>query len=134
MPFSVTTRRDVVTFRFSGFVTVVEFLGGAMALNAHEDFESIRYIVNDFLDIDGHEIDTASVLEALAVNSIGAKRTNPDIRVVVVTEDDRIIAMAKAMSAQPYDDAHEVRHFPTMSAAQVWMATQPLRTTFPPRD
>src|SRR5664279_201278 len=89
-----------VVIRFLGSVTGIEFVKAAQEICGEPNFDGLRYIVYDFTKFTDHSIGDAAI-EEVATLRIGARMTNPNIRVVLVTTDDRAAALARAMNADP---------------------------------
>jgi len=123
MPYLHLWERHGVVKRFTGFVSGTEFVESAQEIAADERFESLRFIINDFLSAEGHGID-ASALENIAVIRFGSMLTNPNIRVLVVTTHTEFTVLAEAAKAPALDGSHEARAFPTMALAREWLAKQ----------
>ena len=70
-----TWGEHVATTRFQGFVNPADFLRCANGLAADPSFESMDFLVADFIDITGHAIDMASVRDDLAAQALGARRS-----------------------------------------------------------
>jgi len=129
MPHDNTWEPHGVVKRFHGFVTAREFVDSAAEIAADPRFDDLHYVINDFLQIDGHDIDAAA-LEEIAVIRFGAMASNPNIRVLLLTADEKSIALARATLAPPLDGSYETRAFPSLEAARDWLSRQaPLEET-----
>lgn len=121
MPHTFSWEPHVATVRFEGFVSGEEFLAGARALGADPRFDDPRYVVNDFTAITGHAIDAPELMEDLGAISIGSRATNPQLRVLIVTTDERIRRLAAGMSSPPYDDSHAKHVFEAPADLHGWL-------------
>ena len=130
MPCELIWEADRVTARFEGVVSTREFLGGALSVNADCRFDALRYIINDFTAIAGHELDLAQVSEDLAVAAVGAMMTNPKIRVVIVTTDAALIALDELLHSPAFACPHESYVFPTLASAHAWLREQQAEALF----
>jgi hypothetical protein len=54
--------------------------------------------------------------------------SNPNIRVLLVTTDHRLAALAGTMNTEPFTGTHEIEVFATMAAAREWLLQQPVLT------
>jgi hypothetical protein len=65
------------------------------------------------------------VLDEIALTSIGAMLTNPDICLLIVGGDERIATLAAAATTDSRAGGYDVRMFPSMAAARAWLSGQP---------
>ena len=121
----VTTwnERDATT-RFKGFVDADDFIRCAFELTADPRFDTMSFFVADFLDIDGHAIDVASVRDDLAAQAMGGRITNRRYKIVVVNSDEAINAFTDKMRAVYGEEGPQIFTFTTREAAQTWMDSQ----------
>ena len=124
MPYENCWERHGVVKHFSGFVTADEFVRSAEAIAAHPDFDRVTYIVNDFTGSDGHGID-GDALERIAVIRFGSMSTNRKIRVLVVSTDPRVTALADAVKVAPLIGSQVTVAVPDMDRARLWLLEHP---------
>lgn len=85
-------------------------------------FDSLRYVINDFLGIDGVLIEQfpPELIDEIAATDMAAFTTNPNIRIAVVAVDPDVLALA-----QSYIDselrAYPTRLFHTLADARAWL-------------
>jgi hypothetical protein len=70
--------------------------------------------------IEGHRIDVRA-LESVVVQSNGASKSNPYVRVAVVTTDSRIVALSNAMKGSPCDASYETSVHAALAQARKWL-------------
>lgn len=123
MPYEITREPRGAYKRFWGIVTPAEFLESVR--NFHNDpyFETIRYTINDFTETESFVMADTHIDDTAAIN-LGSSYTNPRIKVLAVTTDPIIIAMAKK-----YDQLNQ--HAPilicaTLQEAREWLQQQSL--------
>ncbi|MBI4692462.1 MAG: hypothetical protein HY749_00385 [Gammaproteobacteria bacterium] len=121
MPHSFTWEPHVATVRFTGFVSGAEFIAGARTLGADPRFDTLYYVVNDFSAVTDHAIDGPDILEELGAISLGSRWTNPRLRVLVVTTDERIRRFAEALSSAPYEETHAKHVFESCFELDEWL-------------
>ena len=109
---------------FSGHVGGAEFVTSAQEVAAYPDFDSLQFIICDFSACDGHSIDQAA-LEEIAAIRLGSMWTNPNIRVVVVSSDERFTWLATAAKQPPLTGTQLTVAFATMDEAMEWVRRQP---------
>lgn len=115
--------RDATT-RFQGFVNGEDLLRSAFELTADPRFDATAFFVADFLDISGHAIDAAPVRDDLAAQAMGARVTNMRYQIVVVTDDDGILAFTDKMRTLYANGGPQIFVFETREAAACWMDEQ----------
>lgn len=129
MPHTNTWESHGVVKCFQGFVSAEEFIASVEEVAADRHFDDLRYIINDFLAIDDHNID-ARVCEPIAAVRFGSMQTNPNFRVVVLTAEPRLLALVDAVNQPPLRGSHETRAFADMASAREWLAKQPRQELF----
>lgn len=123
MPHTNTWDRGVVIKRFWGFLSGDELARSAEEIAADQGFDDLRFIVNDFREVDGHSID-AEAMERIAVTRFGSMATNPAIRVVVVSSDPALAALADLANSPVLLGSQETVAFENMGLAREWMIAQ----------
>ena len=125
MPFEVTWTGRGYYKRVYGAVSATDFLQSITTVQNHPDFDSLRYGVNDFLDVTAIDIKPSDI-DLYAATSIGASLSNPRIRIAIVATDQRIIAMVKAYAQlAPFP----TEFFETPDAARQWVQSLGLEST-----
>lgn len=116
MPYEIVREPRGVHKRFWGMVTPGEFLDSVKSFHNDPHFDSVRYTINDFSDVEGFVMEETHIEQTAAIN-VGAAYTNPNIRVIVVTRDPRIIGLTKKYDqltgAEPvaiFPDLQQARH------------------------
>jgi hypothetical protein len=111
-----------LTKRFSGWVSGNDMLLSMQQSEADARFDSLRYVINDFLGIDGVLIEQfpPELIDEIAATDMAAFTTNPNIRIAVVAVDPDVLALA-----QSYIDselrAYPTRLFNTLADARAWL-------------
>jgi len=82
-------------------------------------FDSLRYVINDFLECTGLTISSMEIEEIAAIDSAAAA-SNPNIRIAVVATSPEVIAAADAYANDPFT-AYTTRIFGTMDEAKSWL-------------
>jgi hypothetical protein len=100
-----------------------EFVQSVEEIAADPRFDDLRFIVNDFLEVEDHDID-GRVLERIAITRLGSLSTNPNIRVLLITSDVRMAKLATGISTEPYGKTYETVVFATMAEAREWVELQ----------
>jgi hypothetical protein len=124
MPYELTWEHRGVYRRYFGDVTIVERRHSLDSIFANPRFDSLRFTITDYLDVDSYEI-TDEATEEIAAMHVAPLLTNPRIVIAAVTVDERIIAAIKHFISldfirQPY------RVFPSVAAARHWIGVESL--------
>lgn len=118
MPYEIIREPQGIHKRFWGVVTAGEFLSSVGKFHSDPRFENIRYTINDFAATESFVMGESGILDTAAIN-IGATFVNPKYRILAVTEDPTIIAMAKK-----YDELTglpPILVFATLAEARQWL-------------
>jgi hypothetical protein len=118
MPYELFWEPRGVYKRFNGFVAIQDYLRSQEAVLGDRRCDDIRYIINDFLAIEGYSM-TPDDAEYSAVITRGASLSNPRIRIAYITTDTNIILLIKLVSKL---SSFELKIFPTLEAAREWLA------------
>ena len=124
MPFSNVWEPRGVCTHFSGFVSAEEYVRSAEEICADPRFDELRFVIKDLLAIDGHAIDPAA-LDPIAAIRYGARLTNPNIYLVLLTADPRLAPFAYPGAKSFLRGLCESRAFPDAASARHWLAAQP---------
>jgi hypothetical protein len=124
MPYSNVWESRGVCTRFSGFVSVADYIRSAEEICADPRFDELRFVIKDLLAIDDHSIDRAAI-DPIAPIRYGARYTNPNIYVVVLTTDPRLTPLTDPESTSFLCGLYETCAFSDEAAARRWLAAQP---------
>jgi hypothetical protein len=115
--------RGVCT-HFSGFVTTEDYLRSAVDICADPRFDDLRFVIKDLLAIEDHSIDRAAI-EPIAAIRYGARYTNPNIYLILLTTDPRLAPLAHPESTSFLRGLYETCAFRDEASARRWLAAQP---------
>ena len=124
MPYSNVWESRGVCTRFSGTVSAAEYVRSAEEICADPRFDDLRFVIKDLLGIDGHSIDPAAV-DPIAAIRYGARYTNPNIYLVLLTADPLLVAFAQPEPKSFLRGLCESRAFADETAARRWLSEQP---------
>ena len=113
-----------VTTHFTGFVTAEEYVRSAEDICADPRFDELRFVIKDLLAIDGHSIDAATI-DPIAAIRYGARYTNPNIYLILLTADPRLAPLARPDATSFLRGLYETCAFVDEAAARRWLAVQP---------
>lgn len=114
MPFTITFEPAAVIKRFSGHVTAAEVRDSMQQPLSHEEFDRLRYCINDFSAIDSHDVSEHDIL-GFAALCLGARAFNRQIRAAVVTRRLDILVLVKEFAAY---EALELATFASLEEAR----------------
>jgi hypothetical protein len=112
--------------KYSGRVTGKEILRAVQAVEGDARFESVRYVINDFLDVTEQDISPEDIKIIAAIDNAAAL-TNPDIRVAVVATMEAIQKMAALYIELSIETPYLCEMFTSLSEGRGW-ATSKNRT------
>ena len=124
MPYANVWEPRGVCTRFSGFVTAEEYVRSAEDICADPRFDALRFVIKDLLAMDGHAIDPHA-LEPIAAIRYGARYTNPNIYLILLTADPRLSELAHPDPKSFLRGLYDTRAFADEAAARAWLARQP---------
>ena len=134
MPYTNVWEPGGVTTHFTGFVTADEYVRSAEDICADPRFDALQFVIKDLLAIDGHAIEVEAS-DTIAAIRYGARFTNPNIYLVLLTTDERLVPFAHPRMDSFLHGLYETHAFATDAAARRWLAAQPplARATGRPR-
>jgi hypothetical protein len=116
MAFEIVWEPKGVYKKMVGSVSAREFMGSIAALQNDPRYDTLRYSINDFLEVDSFQA-TESDIHLFAATGIGASISNPKIQIAIVATDPQLIEMVKVYAAlSPY----KVHFFSTLGNARQW--------------
>lgn len=124
MPYTLSWEPQGVVKTFTGFVTGAEFVQSAEDVVVDDRFNDIHFIINDFLAIEGHEIDAEKIQWVTAIR-VGSRSFNTGLRVIILTTDGDILRIAKRTAPNDLPGADETTAFATMPEARAWLNAPP---------
>ena len=87
MPYTTTWTEDGgIIWNYSGLLTGAEVIRSNMEIYGDERFDSLRYQIVDLREVTANEISKAD-MRKIGHLDMAAARSNPRVRVAVVTED-----------------------------------------------
>ena len=124
MPYTTAWEPNGVCSHFTGFVTAEEYVRSAGDICADPRFDELRFVIKDLLAIDGHSIDRDAV-DPIAAIRYGARYSNPNIYLILLTADPRLAPLAEPDSKSLLHGLYETCAFADEAAARRWLAAQP---------
>ena len=127
MPYVNVWEPHGVCTRFSGFVGAAEYVRSAEEICADPRFDELRFVIKDLLAIDGHSIDNATA-DPIGAIRYGARYTNPNIYLVLLTADPRLMPLAEPGPGSFLRGLYETCAFANEAAAREWLSLRPRLT------
>jgi len=124
MPFTNIWEPGGVCTRFTGFVTAAEYVRSAEEICADARFDDLRFVIKDLLAIDDHAIRPEGC-DPIAAIRYGARFTNPNIYLVLLTTDERLVRFAHPDTGSFLHGLYDTHAFASNDAARRWLAVQP---------
>jgi len=112
-----------VVKRFFGHVTDLDIEQSAEEVANHHQFEFLRYVINDYLDIAGC---SATQFSSVNISAPDGEASVPNsLRgVAVVTTSPEIIALAAPQLAS-HQNPYPTQHFQSRADARQWLGLPP---------
>lgn len=105
---------------FSGFVDGQQVLDSVVSIEEDSRFDSVRYVINDFLEVADFDISDAEIVRIAAIDR-AASATNPNIRIALVVQDDGIRELAQRYGNLMQNSPYKTSLFTSVEAAREWV-------------
>lgn len=105
--------------RFYGQVTDGDIAGSVARIHGDRRFDTLRYVINDYLDGTGHQIPLNAVEEIAAIDDAAAI-SNPHIRVALVAATPDFIELANQYAGATMK-IYPTRIFSSLDEARSWL-------------
>lgn len=122
MPFEIVWEPHGAYRKFYGFVTAPEFKRSIERLHNDLHFDTLKYVINDFLEVQGHEIAEADITMFAAL-WVGASFSNPNVRIATVSTDEKIMALMQDYASFHLKPSH-LGNFSGVADARKWIAVE----------
>ncbi|MER2512779.1 MAG: hypothetical protein ABTQ25_10285 [Nitrosomonas ureae] len=119
MTYTMSWENRGVYKHFTGHVSYPEYSRSQEMVLADHRTDSIRYVINDFLEVQSYSV-TSDQAEYLAAFNRGASISNPRLRIAYVTTDAKIKMLIKLVSII---SSFELITFSTLAAAREWSSS-----------
>ena len=111
--------RNGVVKIFSGSVDGRQVLDSVISVEADKRFDSVRYVINDFSNVVDIDINERDIIRIAAMDR-GASVTNPNIRIAVVTNDNRMRDLVQRYGKLMKDSPYQALLFESINEAREW--------------
>jgi hypothetical protein len=116
MGYAIAWEKSGVCVAYAGTVTFDDFMGVVLAIHESPDYARLRYAIHDLGTVDQLDFSRLNMTQ-IVVQELGARFTNPHIKVSVVTSDPTMSKMVETFIAKTQLD---VRVFPVLHQAREW--------------
>ena len=124
MAYEILWEPEGIHKKYTGLVSGREMIESAQKIQSDRRFDEMRYVINDFSEISGHDLSVEAFLD-LAASNYGAHASNPNCRIVFVTIDQGLTKMVEDTLMSPGLSSYQVVVKPTVSEARDWLERQP---------
>ena len=102
--------------RLNGVITAGEFMQSITDVQEDPRFDTLRYGINDCLEVEDVVI-SASDVEMFAALGIGAAYTNPNVKIAMVVTHPKVMGLVQAYAKM---STYLVKFFDTLDDAALW--------------
>ncbi len=107
---------------FKGVVNDRELLEIVSKFYGHEQFDSIHYLLIDFLEVDTFDV-TNTTFQYIGGMDLAAALSNPRVRVAIVTDNAAILDLLSSYENASQGSPWPSRYFDSIKEARAWIAT-----------
>jgi len=123
MSYEILWETKGVVKRFFGHVTSNELFQAGVDLQGNVRFDQLKYVINDFLGIQGFSFSSGDVEELSAIDN-AASGTNKNLKLAIIASDPGIIALANQYASSPMN-IYPFRIFSTLGDGRAWLGLLP---------
>jgi len=106
--------------KFEGEVSGEEILDSNFELQADPRFQSIKYVINDFTQIESHTIEIAHT-NAYATTDEIVSLTKGALKIAIVVVNDDLLALAENYRQQMLGNRFDCEIFQSLDDARKWV-------------
>jgi len=106
---------------FTGDISGEEVLKSTSEVHGDPRFDNLKYVINDFLQVDDARATDQDIARLAAIDR-AASRSNPNIRIAVVTKREDIRHWAEQYVKYSVDCPYETQLFTDIEAARSWIS------------
>jgi hypothetical protein len=104
--------------RFSGTLVPEDLMASVDTVQRDPRFDSLRYSINDFLDVD-NVADIAPILDQVLAKAIGGAHSNTRLVMAILARGEAVLSHAR-LFLMP-DFPYPVRLFDNLAEAREWL-------------
>ena len=121
MPHKNTWESEGLYRKFTGTITGDEILESNFELHMDSNFQTINYIINDFIEVTDHSIETTHTKVYASTDEI-ASNTKGKLKIALVVTQDPLITLAKSYREEMIGNRFECNIFQTIDDARKWVS------------
>ena len=95
MAYSISWEKRGPCITYQGRVNFAEFMGAVMSVHSNSEYATLHYVIHDMtavLELDFSGVDMTTIVS----HELGARFTNPRVRVAVVSSDPTMAELTQA--------------------------------------
>ena len=119
MTHTLSWKPDYLHRKFSGEITGEEILKSNFELQAHPRFAKIKYLINDFNEVESTLIDAEHTKIFASTDDI-ISDSKGKLKIAIVSNNDEHIELAKMYRASMKNRLFECEIFATVEEAKKW--------------
>ena len=119
MAYDIFWEQRGVVKHYRGCVSSYDLLQSVLDTESDARFDDLRFVINDFLDIESLALANVDVEEISAIDRAAA-RINPHIKIAIVSISTDIIALGNEYANSPMN-TYPTRIFATNADARAWL-------------
>lgn len=119
MPYTNTWESEGLYRKFVGKISGVEILESNFELHENPNFQAIKYIINDFMEVTGHSIETVHT-KAYATSDDVISNTKGKLKIALVVTQTSLVALANNYREQMRGKLFECEIFQSIADARKW--------------
>ena len=120
MPYTNTWETDGLYRKFTENISGDEILESNFELHTDPNFQKIKYIINDFIEVTGHSIETVHTKVYASTDEI-VSNTKGRLKIALVVTQDPLIALANSYREEMIGNRFECDIFQTIEDARKWV-------------
>jgi len=129
LSYQIIWEQHGVVEQFSGSITSAQILSCNESVCADSRFDAIRYQIHDLLDVSMAEItdiaETLQLVERIAATDKAAAKSNPKVRIAIVTRHETLGTLASFYSSELSNSSWTCEIFESVAAARKWLGAPP---------
>lgn len=121
MPYENIWEKDGVYRKYTQCIKGVDIIQAMGEVHGHELFDSIGYVINDFLNVTEINLNPAEIKTLAAIDKAAAL-TNPNIRIALVATMPTIQSMSEMYGDLMSESPYTCEVFSDLDEARKWIS------------
>jgi len=106
--------------KFFGEISGDEILESNFELHANPNFKTIKYIINDFIDVTAYSIESSHT-KAYASSDVVIANSKGKLNIALIVDQDELITLANGYREQMIGQLFECEIFQCVEDARKWV-------------